>query len=227
MGWGAREWRGPSQPNSGSTIRKPGQLINMGWGCPQCLSDPGGRHRRRSVLGRRRPPRRVAVGRSPPSQDASVVSTQTASQRPFTEGQKIAGCTVFTGTGHFGANGIAYSGNDNGETYSMNGDLTVGVGRGRPLPSSDDERRWPQGLTGTHPLTGQGLDQGGQDGRSGKERHQCERCASLFGEYHHSRVPFSIIPDTMMQTSCRRCSRPDRPVRIAAKTAKDTAMPWP
>jgi hypothetical protein len=46
----------------------------------------------------------------------------------YREGQKIAGCTVFTGTGHFGANGIAYSGNDNGETNSMNEDLIVEVG---------------------------------------------------------------------------------------------------
>lgn len=48
----------------------------------------------------------------------------------YREGQKIAGCTVFTGTGHFGADGIAYSGNDNGETNSMNENLAIEVGEG-------------------------------------------------------------------------------------------------
>jgi len=46
----------------------------------------------------------------------------------YREGEKIAGCTVFTGTGHFGASGIAYSGTDDGETNSMNEDLTVEIG---------------------------------------------------------------------------------------------------
>ncbi|CAN5260159.1 toll/interleukin-1 receptor domain-containing protein [soil metagenome] len=45
----------------------------------------------------------------------------------YREGKKVGGCTVFTGSGHFGSRGIAYHGSDNGETNSMNEQLTVDV----------------------------------------------------------------------------------------------------
>lgn len=46
----------------------------------------------------------------------------------YRDGQKIAGCTVFTGTGHFGANSIAYGGTDSGESNSISENLTVEAG---------------------------------------------------------------------------------------------------
>jgi len=46
----------------------------------------------------------------------------------YRQGQKLGGCTVFTGTGHFAARGIAYSGTDTGETNGMNEELSVDVG---------------------------------------------------------------------------------------------------
>jgi len=46
----------------------------------------------------------------------------------YRDGKKITGCTVFTGTGHWGANGIAYGTSDSGESNSMSENLTVEVG---------------------------------------------------------------------------------------------------
>lgn len=46
----------------------------------------------------------------------------------YRQGQKLGGCTVFTGTGHFAARGIAYSGTDSGETNGMNEELSVDLG---------------------------------------------------------------------------------------------------
>ena len=43
----------------------------------------------------------------------------------YRSGSKVAGCTVWIGGGHWGANAICYSGNDSGETSSMNESLVV------------------------------------------------------------------------------------------------------
>lgn len=43
----------------------------------------------------------------------------------YRSGSKVAGCTVWIGGGHWGANSICYVGNDSGETNSVNESLSV------------------------------------------------------------------------------------------------------
>lgn len=43
----------------------------------------------------------------------------------YRSGSKVAGCTVWIGGGHWGANSICYVGNDSGETSSTNESLSV------------------------------------------------------------------------------------------------------